>query len=185
MESSVAPKGDVPGPRKRRSSAFYACGCLAIAGGLVVILVATIGIVFAFVPSARWKLVATISSHHALHARIHSEALAAGDANLAYQRSDDRFKAVYSAEQLATYFQNNPELFQVPGSVSMTSQGVNGAQFLSTNSSNGRGKRTEIFVHDSNRQLKLLGISPDLVDAIPEEVRNFKMFDDVFEGDLF
>ena len=176
---------NVTGHRPRRSFVYYSCGCMVIAFGFLLVLAATIGIIWAFVPSARWNLAAAMSDQHAFHARIYEEALAGGDAALAYQRSDDRFKAAYSDEQLADYFQTHPKLFQLPDSVSMTFRGVDGEQFRSTSFNDQHGKRTEIFVHDSNGQLQLLGISPNLVDGISKEVRNFEFDGDVFGGDFF
>ena len=159
---------------------------MAIAFGSLLALAAAIGIMWAFVPSVRWNLAAAMSDHHAFHARIYAEALAGGDASLAYQRSDDRFKAAHTGEQLAAYFESHPELLQLPQSISLTSRGVDGEQFRSTSFNDQHGKRTEIFVSESNGRLQLLGISPDLVDGIPEKVRNFNMFDgDQFGGDLF
>ena len=126
------------------------------------------------------------SDHHAFHARIYTEALAGGDAALAYQRSDDRFKAAHTEERLAAYFESHTELLQLPKSISMNSRGVGGERFRSTSFNDQHGKRTEIFVIESNGRLQLLGISLDLEDGIPEQVRNFNMFDgDQFGGDLF
>ena len=184
-ENSAPPEVNATGHRRPRSFVFYSCGCMVLAFGSLLVLAATIGIIWAYVPSARWNLAAAMSEHHAFHARIYEEALAGGDAALAYQRSDDRLKAAYSEEQLADYFQAHPEVFQLPDSVSMTFRGVNGEQFRSTSFNDQHGKRTEIFVRDSNGQLQLLGIAPNLEDGIPKEVRNFEFDGDVFGGDLF
>ena len=68
----------------------------------------------------------------------------------------------------------------------MTSRRVDGQQFHSTSFNDQHEKRTEIFASESNGRLQLLGISPDLVDGILAQARNFKMLDgDQFCGDLF
>ena len=92
---------DATGSNSRRSFAIYSCGCLAIAFGSLLLLAATIGIVWAYIPSVRWSFAAAMSDQHAFHARIYEEALASGEAALAYTRSDDRFKAAHTEEQLA------------------------------------------------------------------------------------
>ena len=124
---------------------------------------------------------AAISDHHALHSRVYTDALSAGDGVRSYSTADPRFKAVYTEDQLVAYFENHPNLFRLPMSVSITRQSHNGEVILSTSFNTNQGKRMEIFVADAAGRLKLLGIAPDMADAIPNEIRNM----DIFGGDFF
>jgi hypothetical protein len=139
------------------------CGCL-----LVVVLVVGAGLLF--VPKLARDVVGAISAAKSERDRLYAEALANGDAAIAYERADERFRQAYTEEQLAAYFKNQPALFDPPqSSVSLRTQTTNGKTVVSTTFEAGQRKYA-IYAAKRDR-LRLLGISPALDQAVPPENR--------------
>jgi hypothetical protein len=112
-----------------------------------------------------------LSAARAERDRLFAEALANGDARTAYERADERFRRAYTAEQLAAYFRDQPELFDPPrDSVSFGTATINGKTIVSTTFETRQRKYTIYAVKDGDR-LHLLGISPALDRAVPPENR--------------
>ena len=173
--------GSVPAQQQKRRPSLFAYVII----GLILGLALLVG-VFALVPDASWRLAAAVSDRHAFYARVYHEALGGGDARQSYSDADERFRQAYEETQVGECFTAHPELLQVPTSVSINQRAVDGQLYWSVSFNDEKGARTEVFVLESDGKLRLIGISPHLIDAIPKEVANFDMGDsDLFGGDVF
>jgi hypothetical protein len=144
------------------------CGCL------VAVAVVAVLAVF-FVPKTIWELAGAVAAAKSERDRIYFEALSDGDANAAYGRADERFRQAYTAEQLAEYFAGQPSLFDPPrSSVSLNTQTVNGKTVMSTTFAAGQDRYT-IYVVKDEGGLRLLGVTPELDQAVPSDFKRERL----------
>src|SRR5690606_796929 len=102
------------------------CGCLLIT---VAVIVAGV----TWLPDVVRKIGEAIVATAAERDRLVAEALAGGDAAVAYERADERFRALYTEEQLAAYLAQHRGLLNPPRrSVSIKTQTTNNETVTST-----------------------------------------------------
>ncbi len=102
--------------------------------------------------------------------RLYNEALAAGDASIAYERADERFRQAYTEEQLVAYFESHPKLFDASwASVSLRFRTVTGENTLFSTTFEAGGTKYIIYATKDGDQLRLLGISPAMDEGVPAE----------------